>query len=79
MIMEEIIRKNPKLWMVSIYLFMVAIFLHFKPALAFGQNGSIKPFGTKKKGSTVFPVWWWMFMMAVLSYLGVAYLCKFSF
>ena len=78
MIMEDILRKNPKLWMVSIYLFMVAGFLYLKPGIAFAQDGSIKPFGTKKKGSTVFPVWWWMFIFAAVSYFLVAFLTKFS-
>lgn len=76
--MEEILRKNPKMWMVTFYLFMVAGFLFVKPTIAFDNDGSIKPFGTKRKGSTVFPVWWWMFIFAAISYLLVAYLTKFS-
>lgn len=76
--MEDIVRKNPKLWMVAIYLFMVAAFLHVKPSVSFGPGGTVKPFGTKKKGSTVFPVWWWMFIFAALSYLAVVYVTKFS-
>jgi len=77
--MEDIVRKNPKLWMVAIYLFMVAGFLHMKPAVSFGPTGTVKPFGTHKKGSTVFPVWWWMFIFAVLSYLAVAYITNYNF
>jgi drug/metabolite transporter (DMT)-like permease len=65
--------------MLSFYLFMVAGFLYVKPSVAFDRNGSIRPFGTKKKDSTVFPVWWWMFIFAVFSYLGVAYLTNYSF
>ena len=79
MIMEDIIRKNPKLWMVAFYLFMVAAFLYVKPSIAFGEKGHIKPFGTSKKGSTVFPVWWWMFIFAVVSYVCVAFLTNYSF
>ena len=75
--MEELFRKNPKLWMVSLYLFMVAGFLFVKPSVAFGAHGEIKPFGTKKKGSTIFPVWWWMFIFAALSYIAVAHITKY--
>ena len=71
--MEAILRKNPKLWVVAIYLFMVAGFLYVRPAIAFGTNGRIRPLGTGKKDSTVFPVWLWMFVFAVASYLGVVY------
>jgi hypothetical protein len=77
--MEEIVRKSPKLYMLTIYIFIVAIFLYLKPNVAFGQNGTIRPFGSKKKEATIFPVWWWIFIFAVLSYLAVAYLTDFSF
>jgi quinol-cytochrome oxidoreductase complex cytochrome b subunit len=78
MIMEAILRKNPKLWMVAIYLFLVAGFLYLKPAVAFGENGRIRPFGVGKRESTVFPVWFWMFVFAVVSYFSVVYVLKFS-
>ena len=76
--MEEVIRKNPKLWMVSTYLFLVAGFLYLKPSVAFGEEGRIRPFGTGKKESTIFPVWWWMFVFAVMSYFGVVYMLDYS-
>lgn len=76
--MEAILRKNPKLWIVAIYLFMVAGFLYVRPAIAFGTNGRIRPFGTGKKDSTVFPVWLWMFVFAVASYLGVVYVLDYN-
>jgi len=76
--MEAILRKNPKLWMVAIYLFLVAGFLYLKPAVAFGENGRIRPFGVGKRESTVFPVWFWMFVFAVVSYFSVVYVLDFS-
>lgn len=76
--MEKIIRKNPKLWMVVVYLFLVAGFLYMKPAIAFGQEGRIRPFGISKKESTIFPVWYWMFVFAVVSYIAVACVLDYS-
>ena len=76
--MKEVLEKNPKLWMVAIYLFLVAGFLYLKPEIAFGKDGQLRPFGVKQKESTVFPVWWWMFIFAVLSYLGVVYVLDYS-
>ena len=75
--MEEILRKNPKLWMVAIYLFLVAGLLYLKPSVAFGEQGRIRPFGVGKRECTIFPVWWWMFMFAVVSYMGVIWLIKY--
>jgi hypothetical protein len=77
--MEGIFRKNPKLWMLSIYLFLVAGFLYLRPSIAFGDKGRIRPFGVGKKESTVFPVWWWMFVFAVVSYFAVIYVLDFTF
>jgi hypothetical protein len=77
--MEQTIRKNPKLWMIVVYLFLVAGFLYFRPAVAFGQEGRVRPFGVSNKEATVFPLWWWMFVMAVASYAIIVYILDYSF
>ena len=69
--MIESIRKQPKLWMVTIYLFAVSALLLWKPRLAFDEEGRIRPFGTGKKTATVFPLWVWILALAVASYLVV--------
>jgi len=76
--MEATIRKSPKLWMLVIYLFLVAGFLYIKPSIAFGSEGRVRPFGSNNKEATVFPVWWWMFAFAVVSYMTVVYILDFS-
>ena len=76
--MEATVRKNPKLWMLTIYLFLVAGFLYVRPSIAFGNEGRVRPFGVKDKESTVFPVWWWMFIFAVASYGGIVYMLDYS-
>ena len=45
---------------------------------AFGKEGRVRPFGVGARESTIFPVWWWMFAFAVVSYLGVAYYLDYS-
>lgn len=76
--MEATIRKNPRLWMIVIYLFLVAGFLYLRPSIAFGKEGRIRPFGVSDKEATVFPVWWWMFAFAVISYGGIVYMLDYS-
>jgi hypothetical protein len=76
--MEPTIRKNPKLWILTVYLFLMAAFVHVRPAVAFGKDGQIRPFGVGKKDSTVFPLWWWVFVLAVVSYLTVVALLRYS-
>lgn len=60
--------KNVRVWMVTIYLFLMAIFLYVQPDIAFGREGRIRPFGTQEKEATIFPLWWWVFVIAVISY-----------
>jgi len=70
--MEAIVRAHPKLWMLVIYMFLVSAFLYVRPSVAFDQDG-VRPFGTGNRKATIFPVWWWMFVMAVTSYVSVVY------
>ena len=65
--------------MVTIYLIMVATFLHMRPSIAFGREGRVRPFGTSNQDSTVFPLWWWIFILAVAAYLLTVYGAKFKF
>jgi hypothetical protein len=54
--------------MITVYLFLMAAFLYAQPDVAFGREGRIRPFGTQDKEATVFPLWWWVFVIAVVSY-----------
>jgi hypothetical protein len=78
MIMEEVVRKSPKLWIVAIYLFYVAAFLYFKPSAAFNRQGGVRPFGTGKRDATIFPLWLWIFGLAVAAYLTVIFILDFQ-
>lgn len=76
--MEEMIRRSPKLWMLTIYLFLFAGFVYLKPSVAFGQYGQIRPFGVQKKDSTIFPFWWWVMVFSIVSYMSIVYVLDYS-
>jgi hypothetical protein len=69
--------KNHRLTMVTVYLFLMAAFLYLKPDIAFGREGRIRPFGTQDREATVFPLWWWVFVISVVSYCVTVYLFNF--
>lgn len=71
------IRRNHRLFMVTIYLFLMAGFLYLKPAIAFGREGRIRPFGTQDKEATVLPLWWWIFVISVVAYCITIYFAGF--
>jgi hypothetical protein len=61
--------KDVRILLVTVYLFLMAAFLYVQPDIAFGREGRIRPFGTQEKEATVFPLWWWIFVIAVVSYM----------
>jgi hypothetical protein len=61
--------KDTRVLMVTVYLFFMAAFLYLQPDIAFGREGRVRPFGTQEKEATVFPLWWWVFVIAVVSYM----------
>ena len=63
--------------MVTVYLFLIAGFIYAQPSIAFGREGRIRPFGTQDKEATVFPLWWWVFVLSVVSYLVTVALYNF--
>jgi hypothetical protein len=75
----DLTRRNHRMWMVTIYLFLMATFLYLKPSVAFGREGRIRPFGVTDREATVFPVWIWVFGMSVVAYCLTVYLAGFRF
>lgn len=61
--------KDTRLLMVTLYLFLMAAFLYVQPDIAFGREGRIRPFGVTEKEATIFPVWYWVFVIAVVAYM----------
>lgn len=62
--------------MVTVYLFLMAAFLYIQPDIAFGREGRIRPFGVTEKEATIFPVWYWVFIIAVVSYMVTFFISR---
>ena len=69
--MIESVKESPKLWKITLYLFLVSGVLYYQPKLVFDEDGRIRPFGTRRKTSTVFPLWLWIIGLAIISYLTI--------
>lgn len=63
--------NSPIITAIGIYLILVSLFWMIKPGIAFNKDGSIRPFGSSNGNSTIFPVWYWMMIFAIVSYLFV--------
>ena len=65
------VSRSRLVWTVTLYFFLMSAFIWAQPSIAFGREGRIRPFGTQDRDATVFPLWWWIFVVAVVSYLTV--------
>jgi hypothetical protein len=63
------------LFSLVIYLLGIAIILYVRPAIMFNRDGSWKEFGLGEENTTMFPIWMFCIIWAVLSYA----ICRFSF
>ncbi len=68
--------KDIRILMVTVYLFLMAAFLYIQPDIAFGREGRIRPFGVTEKEATIFPVWYWVFIIAVVSYMVTFFISR---
>lgn len=68
--------KDIRILMVTVYLFLMAAFLYVQPDVAFGREGRIRPFGVTEKEATIFPVWYWVFVIAVAAYMITFFLTR---
>jgi hypothetical protein len=68
--------KDTRVLMVTVYLFLMAAFLYVQPDIAFGREGRIRPFGTQEQESTIFPLWWWIFVIAVVAYMLTVFITR---
>jgi hypothetical protein len=68
--------KDIRILMVTVYLFLMAAFLYAQPDIAFGREGRIRPFGVTEKEATIFPVWYWVFVIAVVSYMVTFFITR---
>jgi len=59
----------------SIILFLVifVIIIYIKPHFIFNKNGLLRNFGLGKSNTTIFPIWLFVVIIAIISYLATLY------
>ena len=58
---------------IIIFLVIFVIFVYIKPHFLFNKNGLLRNFGLGKSNSTIVPIWLFVIIIAIVSYLGVSY------
>ena len=71
---SDLTKRNPLLSSIIIFLFFFTIITILKPPFIFNRDGSMKDFGLGYTDKTVIPIWLLVIILAIVSYLAIAYL-----
>ena len=69
--------SNQIKYSILLYIFLIGIFVYFKPQITFKKDGSLKDFGTSNnKNVTIYPLWFICFILSIISYYIILFLCS---
>lgn len=59
----------------SILLFIIIfiLFVQLKPSFLYNKNGTLRTFGLGKSNCTILPIWLFVIVISILSYLIILY------
>ena len=70
---KSFIKKNSISATIMIFVIFFIIFVYLKPNFLFNKKGAIRNFGLGKTNSTILPIWLFVIITAITSYLIVLY------
>ena len=70
---RTLIRRNLTLVSILVFGFIFCSVQLLKPSLIYNNDGSLREFGIGYDKKTVFPIWLFSLILAILSYLFVLY------
>ena len=68
---KSLIRKNNISTAIIIFLVIFIIFAFLKPHFLYAKDGSLRTFGLGKSNCTILPIWLFVIILAIISYLVV--------
>ena len=71
MLLKTKMRKNKVALAILLFMILYGIFYCIKPAFAYNEDGSMKPFGLGYKNKTVVPAWLISILLGILCYYSV--------
>ena len=70
---RKYIQRNTTLFAVLLFFVSFAFINKLQPNLFYNVDGSIRDFGLVYQKKTIFPVWLFAIILAILSYMAVLY------
>ena len=76
--LKQFICKHKNLVSIIIFLIIFVITVLIKPSFMFDKNNKPREFGLGYKNKTVIPIWLFIIITAIISYLAVLYYVNFN-
>ena len=70
---KSLIKKNNISAAIVLFIIIFIIFFYLKPGFLFNKNGALRNFGLGKSNSSIIPLWLFVIILAILSYLFILY------
>lgn len=58
---------------ILLFIFIFIIFIQIKPSFLYNKKGYLRTFGLGKSNCTIVPIWLFVILISILSYLIILY------
>ena len=76
--LKQFFNKNITLVSMIFFIIMFILLIVIKPEIAFTKNGKPREFGLGYKNKTILPIWLFVIIFSIFSYLAVLFYIQFN-
>ena len=76
--LKQFFNKNITLVSIIFFIIMFILLIVIKPEIVFTKNGKLREFGLGYKNKTILPIWLFVIILAIFSYLAVLFYIQFN-
>lgn len=70
---KNIMKNNIINLSILLFIFIFIIFIQIKPSFLYNKKGSLRTFGLGKSNCTILPIWLFVILISITSYLIILY------
>ena len=76
--LKQFFNKNITLVSIIFFIIMFILLIVIKPEIVFTKNGKLREFGLGYKNKTILPIWLFVIILSIFSYLAVLFYIQFN-
>ena len=76
--LKQFFNKNITLVSIIFFIIMFILLIVIKPEIVFTKNGKLREFGLGYKNKTILPIWLFVIILSIFTYLAVLFYIQFN-